>query len=229
MQRDGARPCQTWLIFFISLVWSAASCALDRAKGDGVVSRIGGSLRLLMITMALAMGTTAALAEDDPDLFSIGAGFYDQGFIDPNIGFLDVSETDNREEAADFRLEYRFGNSLVPFIDPYAKLKPWIGAEFTSDGAVYGVGGVLLDVPVGPFVFTPSFGAGLYADGAGKDLGSVLEFRTQFEVGYQFENQSRFSLSYSHISNADISDTNPGTNILSLYYHLPSSWIFGAD
>jgi len=190
------------------------------------VSKTGLWVWLLAVAASLSLAVPAAAASDT-DLISIGGGIFDQDIIDPDIGFLDVSETDSKDEAADFRLEYRFGTSLVPFIEPYAKLKPWVGAEFTSDGAVYGAGGVLLDVPIGPFVFTPSFGAGLYSNGAGKDLGSVLEFRTQFEVGYQFENQSRFSLSYSHISNAEISDTNPGANILSLYYHLPSSWLFG--
>lgn len=189
-----------------------------------------GSIAIRAGVVVLGMsvfGAVTPAAAADPDLISVGGGLYDQGLIDPNIGFLDVSETDNRKEAADFRLEYRFGTSLLPFTEPFAKVKPWIGAEATSDGAVYGVGGILIDVPIGPFVFTPSFGAGLYADGGGKDLGSALEFRTQLELGYQFENQSRFSVSYSHISNANISETNPGSNIMSVYYSVPASWLLG--
>ena len=184
------------------------------------------AIAALVVAGALAL-PPVSMAEDDIDRISFGVGLWDQDIIDPNIGFLDVSDSDNREEAADFRLEYRFGKSLLEFIEPYAKLKPWVGAEATSDGSLYGVGGILIDVPLGPFVFTPSFGAGLYAQGDGKDLGSVLEFRSQLEVGYEFENQSRFTVGYSHISNADISETNPGTNILSVYYHIPSSWILG--
>ena len=140
--------------------------------------------------------------------------------------FYQIAEVGN-DKAVDFRAEYRFGTSLLPLIEPYAKLKPWAGAEATSDGALYGLGGILIDVPLGPIRFTPSFGAGLYSNGNGKDLGSPIEFRTQLELGYQFENQSRFSLGYSHISNANISTTNPGTNMLSLYYHLPAGWLFG--
>ncbi len=176
---------------------------------------------------------SVAQAEQGPSgssetaLISVGLGLWDQGFLDPDIGFLDVSETDNRDEAADFRLEYRFGTSLVGFIEPYAQVRPFVGAEATSDGSVYGLGGILVDVPLGPFVFTPSFGAGLYAQGGGKDLGSPLEFRSQLEFAYEFENKSRFSVGYSHISNAGISDTNPGTNIVSMYYHVPSDWIIG--
>ena len=55
----------------------------------------------------------------------------------------------------------------------------------------------------------------------------MVEFRSMVELGYQLENQSRFSVGYSHISNANITQTNPGTNILSLYYHLPASWLIG--
>ena len=69
---------------------------------------------------------------------------------------------------------------------------------------------VMLDVYLGRrFVVTPSFAAGLYAEGGGKDLGHVLEFRSQIEVAYRFEDRSRLGLSFSHISNASISSTTP--------------------
>ena len=168
-----------------------------------------------------------AVAQDDPSLLSIGGGQYDQTVINPGFLFLRVSPNDRHNAAADFRAEYRFGKSLVTAMEPYAKLKPWVGAEATSSGAVYGVGGILVDVPLGPIVFTPSFGVGLYSGGSGKNLGSPVEFRSMVELGYQFDNQSRFSLGYSHISNAGITTTNPGSNILSVYYHVPVTWIFG--
>ncbi|CAK0744135.1 lipid A 3-O-deacylase [Azospirillaceae bacterium] len=177
-------------------------------------------------TAGIAFAATPSFAADDASLVSIGAGLYDQTWINPGVGFLNVSKKDKHNQAADFRLEYRFGKSLVSAIEPYAKLKPWVGAEATSDGAIYGLGGVLIDVPLGPFVFTPSFGAGLYTPGDGKKLGSVLEFRSMVELGYRFENQSRFTMGYSHISNGGLSQTNPGSNILSVYYHLPADWLW---
>lgn len=182
---------------------------------------------LAVLVLGLASQAQPAHAGDDPSTISIGVGQFDQTLINPGLGFLDVSSTDHHQEAVDLRVEYRFGTSLVPYFEPYAKLKPWFGAEATSDGAFYGVGGILLDVPLGPIRFTPSFGTGFYSSGSGKDLGSVIEFRTQVELGYQFENDSRFSVGYSHISNAGITTTNPGSNILSAYYHLPSRWLFG--
>ena len=89
------------------------------------------------------------------------------------------------------------------------------------------VGGILLDVVLGDhFYLSPSAGVGYYHEGGGRDLGSVLEFRTQFEAGYRFENRSRLGLAFSHISNASIGSSNPGTEILTLYYHMPFDWIF---
>ncbi len=35
------------------------------------------------------------------------------------------------------------------------------------------------------------------------------------------------SLGYSHISNANLGETNHGTNMISLYYHIPAGWLFG--
>jgi len=192
-----------------------------------MVSRHILTAAVLGLTSVLGLWSPAAQAGDDPSLFSFGGGLYDQRAINPGLGFLRVSKEDKRYEAADFRFEYRFGKSLVSAIEPYAKLKPWLGAEVTSDGAVYGAGGFLVDVPLGPIVFTPSFGTGLYSSGGGKDLGSVIEFRSMLEVGYQFDNQSRFSLGYSHISNANITQQNPGSNILSMYYHVPATWLIG--
>jgi len=168
-----------------------------------------------------------AFAADDQPLISIGGGVYDQTYVNPGLAFLKVSSNDKHMTTADFRAEYRFGTSLVSAIEPYAKLKPWVGAEVTGQGGLYGVGGILVDVPLGSFMFTPSFGTGLYSPGAGKVLGSVVEFRSQIELGYEFENQSRFSAAYSHISNANITQTNPGTNMISVYYHLPAAWLLG--
>jgi len=181
----------------------------------------------LAVIGAMAATSPAWAAEDTP-LVSLSVGYYDQRLIDPGFLFLRVSPyKSEHQEAVDFRAEYRFAKSLLPGIEPWAKVKPWIGVEGTSQGGIYGVGGFLIDIPLGPFMLTPSFGAGWYSNGGGKDLGYPLEFRTQLELGYAFENQSRVSLGYSHISNANLGETNHGTNMISLYYHIPAGWLFG--
>ena len=145
--------------------------------------------------------------DDDPSYLSLG------------VGYFDVVQEDN--EAVGFRLEYRHGQPLF-------FLKPWLGLEVTSDGSFYGLGGLLVDLGIGERVaVTGSLGAGAYSKGDGKDLGHTIEFRSQIEVAYRFDNASRLGIAFSHISNASIGEDNPGTEILSLYYHLPISTFFG--
>ena len=67
------------------------------------------------------------------------------------------------------------------------------------------------------FFFTPSFGAGIYDDGSGKKLGNDLQFRTSFEVSYELKNKNRIGISFSHISNANLGDKNPGVEILKFF------------
>ncbi len=140
------------------------------------------------------------------DLLAASAGYYD---------------INDNKEAIDMRIEYRFARPLV------ADIKPWAGLEVTTDGALYGAGGLLYDWNFAEnFYLVPSIGAGFYEDGSGKNLGHTLMFRTQFEFQFELEDSSRFSIGYSHISNASLSERNPGTEIISFYYMIPLSRIF---
>ena len=69
-------------------------------------------------------------------------------------------------------------------------------------------------------IFTPSIGAGYYDNGSGKNLGNNIEFRTTLEISYQLKNKNRVGISFSHISNANLGDKNPGVEILSFSYHI---------
>lgn len=128
------------------------------------------------------------------------------------LGYYDINDN---EEAAEFRVEWR-GHEW------WWKLKPLAGGMITSDGAAYGFGGIALDLELWRhLVLTPSFAAGLYADGGGKDLGSVIEFRSGIELAWRFDSGARAGLMLYHISNAGIDDNNPGTEVLSLGYAIP--------
>ncbi len=163
-------------------------------------------LFLVLVAVAGAPGRARADA-DDPAFVSLGLGYYD------------INRQTN--EAVDFRLEYRHGEKLWIF-------KPWVGIEGTSDGAVYGAGGILVDVFFGRrVVVTGSFGAGYYEEGGGKDLGHEIEFRSQIEIAYRFDDRSRLGLAFSHISNASIGDSNPGVEILNVYYSIPLTRLLG--
>ena len=103
-----------------------------------------------------------------------------------------------------------------------------VGSMATTDADVYGYGGILLDVYFGRrWVLTPSFAIGGYAQGDGRDLGHVLEFRSQVEFAYRFDDRSRLGIAFSHISNASIGDDNPGVNSVVLTYAIPFSKLSG--
>ncbi len=161
----------------------------------------------LFLALAAVAGAPGRAGAEDPSFVSLGLGYYD------------INRQTN--EAVDFRLEYRHGEKLWIF-------KPWVGIEGTSDGAVYGAAGILVDVFFGRrVVVTGSFGGGYYEEGSGKDLGHELEFRSQIEVAYRFDDRSRLGLAFSHISNASIGDTNPGVEVLNLYYSIPLTRLIG--
>jgi lipid A 3-O-deacylase len=181
--------------------------------------------------LALAAVLTAgpALAAGDPPaLLGIFGGHFDQELVDTDIGPLKIDEGGTRDQAVDLRVEYRFGTSLVPMIDDYATLRPLAALHVTTDGAVYAAGGLALDFQLGPVVITPSVAAGLYEKGGGKDLGHPVEFRTQLEIGYVFENEMRLTLALSHMSNAGLDDDNPGVNTIGAYIHMPIASLFGS-
>lgn len=165
----------------------------------------------LMSALALlVMGyTTQAQAQDadGTDFLSLGVGYYDIG---------------DDDGAADFRLEYRDGHNY------FWNIKPWVGAEVTSDASIWVGAGVLGDWEISPQVYViPSFGAGFYEDGGSdKDLDYFIEFRSQIELAYEFQNQQRLGVAFGHISNASLGDRNPGTEILNLYYHVPVDGLF---
>jgi len=162
----------------------------------------------LAVAAFAAFLTFAGTAQaDDPDFIAVGSGWYDWN---------------DDKDAVDFRIEYRSGYKMLGIV------KPWLGLEGTTDSALYATAGILMDVYFGRrWVFTPSFGAGYYKHGDGKDLGHDIEFRSQLELGYRFDNRSRISFAISHISNASLSDNNPGTEIATIYYHIPISGVFG--
>ncbi len=62
-------------------------------------------------------------------------------------------------------------------------------------------------------IFTPSFSVGLYeAFDQGKEMGLPVEFKTEIELNYKTKNDLIFNVTYNHISNADIGNTNPGSD-----------------
>ena len=88
--------------------------------------------------------------------------------------------------------------------------------------------GVLVDIYLGRrFVLTPSFAPTWWRGKTDTlDLGYPLEFRSQMELSYRFNDRSRLGLAISHYSNASLGDTNPGTETVSVYYSIPLNVLF---
>ncbi|MFN4284224.1 MAG: acyloxyacyl hydrolase [Alphaproteobacteria bacterium] len=163
-------------------------------------SRLGAAAVLCGSLFAGALAPHAARAADR-DLLSFGVGAYDV--------------VQNEDSTAAFQLEYLSGKKLWLF-------NPFAGVMGTLDSAVYGYAGIAYDLKLSDhWVVTPSIAVGLYARGDGRDLGSPVEFRSALAVNYQFDNGVRAGLQFYHLSNAGLTEQNPGTEVLLATYAIP--------
>jgi len=161
---------------------------------------------ILLGVVLSAISSVTRAASQDGDMLAFSAAYFD------------VNQRKN--EAGEFRVEYRADEHMWIF-------KPFGGAMATTDGALHGFAGVLIDIPLWDRIYiTPSFAPGLYHDGNGKDLFYTLEFRSQIEISYRFQNGHRLGASFNHISNANLGEDNPGVESAALTYIVPFDAIF---
>ena len=119
--------------------------------------------------------------------------FSDKGKKSTLIGFQHQNENLNRDTF--------FGN-----------ISPITGALITADNAGYIYTGIQAQYKLGNLNITPSFTPGLYHEGDGKDLGHLLEFKSEVQISLDIFKNSELGFSYNHISNASLGDKNPGAN-----------------
>ena len=91
-------------------------------------------------------------------------------------------------------------------------LSPVSGALITADSAAYFYTGVQAQYKLGAINVTPSFTPGIYEKGSGKDLGHMIEFKSEVQLSLNLFENSQLGMSYNHISNASLGDKNPGAN-----------------
>jgi hypothetical protein len=165
--------------------------------------RVGKSGIVAGVALGMTLSGAAHPAKaDDQGLLALGAGIYD--FIG-----------NNDKPAGMFRAEYRFANGLF-FI------KPLIGAFVTTDTTFYGYGGLRADIILAQhYVIMPVATVGYWERGDGKDLGSHIEFKTGAEFAYRFDGGSRIGVAFDHMSNAGITQRNPGEESVLVVYSLP--------
>ena len=157
-------------------------------------------LKLLYLFLCYILFSTTLSAEeknlDNNTEFSVYSGmfdFSDEGKKSTLIGFQHQNEDLNRDTF--------LGN-----------LSPITGALVTADNASYVYTGVQAQYKIGALNLTPSFTPGLYNSGDGKDLGHVVEFKSEIQLSLDLPKDSQFGFSYNHLSNASLGDKNPGAN-----------------
>ena len=91
-------------------------------------------------------------------------------------------------------------------------VSPITGGFITENSAAYVYTGIEWNVEIGSLTFTPSFAPGLYHEGDGKDLGHILEFKSEVQLTYAVSGNTNIGFSYNHVSNASLGDKNPGAN-----------------
>lgn len=169
-----------------------------------MVQRIILTALLVFSGLNLSAGPVRA---DDPAFLSFGVGAFDFNR--------------QKDDGVEFRLDYRSDYKLWVF-------KPFLTAAAVSNGMSFMGAGVLIDVYFGNrFVVTPSFAPTWWRGKTdGLDLGYALEFRSQIEFAYRFDDRSRLGVAVSHSSNASLGDTNPGTETLLVNYSYPLGKVF---
>ena len=94
----------------------------------------------------------------------------------------------------------------------FGTISPVTGAMITGDNATYMYTGIQAQYNLGIIDFTPSFTPGIYNEGDGKDLGHLIEFKTELQFSLNLFENSQLGMSYNHISNASLGEKNPGAN-----------------
>ncbi len=121
----------------------------------------------------------------------------------------------NKHQTEEFGVEYR------PSLNWYT-LRPLMGFMFTVNGSTYLYGGVAFEwLAKKRVLFAPSFALGWYRPGGGKNLHFPLEFRSGFEMAWQFRSKARIGAQFYHISNASLGKKNPGEESLVFFISVP--------
>ena len=148
------------------------------------------------LTFTISLNAEEIKSNDLNTEFNVYTGmfdFSDDGKKSTLLGFQHQNENLNRDTF--------LGN-----------LSPITGALLTADSAAYVYTGVEAQYKIGSLNFNPSFAPGLYHEGDGKDLGHVLEFKSEVQLSYAASDNMSLGVSYNHVSNASLGDKNPGAN-----------------
>ena len=123
-------------------------------------------------------------------------------------GMFDFS--DDGQRALLFGLQHQNENLIRESV--LGEISPVTGFFLTENQAAYLYTGIQAHYNLGDLDFTPSFTPGLYHEGDGKDLGHVIEFKTEVQFSINNSADTKLGFSYNHVSNASLGSKNPGAN-----------------
>ncbi len=131
-------------------------------------------------------------------------------------GKFDIKDEKGDDETTLVGVEHKnpnlFRNTFL------GKFSPVTGILMTGEGSTLLYTGVEAQYNLGPVKILPSFTPGYYEKGSGKDLGDVIEFKSEVKFGFDIFENSKIGYSYSHISNNDWGSTNPGSDNQSITF-----------
>ena len=154
------------------------------------------NLKKLILLFVILFSANAVLAKESNNQFNFFTGNFDF--------------SDDKQSAVLVGLQHQNENLKRDTL--IGKISPITGGFITENSAIYIYTGFEWNIDMGTLTFTPSFAPGLYHEGDGKDLGHVIEFKSEIQFSYDFSKNSKIGLSYNHVSNASLGDKNPGAN-----------------
>jgi hypothetical protein len=155
------------------------------------------NLRKLTLFFAIFFSATKLFAADNNS--------HQYNFFTGNFDFSD-------DKQAAVLVGFQHQNENLERDTFLGNISPITGGFVTENSAAYIYTGFEWNVEIGGLTFTPSFAPGLYHKGDGKDLGHVLEFKSEIQFSYEVSENSKIGVSYNHVSNASIGSKNPGAN-----------------
>jgi len=124
------------------------------------------------------------------------------------VGTFDTIDKEGDDKSSLYGIEHNntglFRNTFL------GKISPVTGGFISGNNSIYLYTGLQAQYSLGPLNIVPSFSPGFYEAGSGKDLGSVLEFKSEVKFDFNIFKNSKIGYSYSHISNNDWGAINPG-------------------
>ena len=141
------------------------------------------------------------------------------GELKTSLFQFDVEHED--QQAISLGFNYSFDHS---YATPVGKVEPLLGVFMTEYYAGMVYAGAKIDYKIGRLIVTPSFSPGIYSYGSdkrqedgtkkgrSKNLGQILNFKSQIDIGFDIGSLGVLSLGLSHISNGDLAEHNPGVN-----------------